>query len=570
MARMIPNTCSSDAPASERRIFELLKSDPATRDWTVFHSQGLSSAYSGHFGEVDFLALIPDRGLLCIEVKGGGIRCHNGEWFTTNRAGVTSALSRSPFLQAQQAMFKVRDALAARFGKQSAEARCPLGWMVAFTDTYAPPASTDFVRAELLDCDDLGRDAGARLAASPSLAQALLQRGTPSRPVLESIRKFLRPDFDRVETLSTTLWDTERRLIALTDEQYEVLDHVMDNAGALVHGGAGTGKTVLAVELARRIAASGRSVMLTCFNRELGLWLEERVKTFGPGKVVAGNLHRLMRPAVEASGLAPLGDDFGAAWYEAAALAVSGNDERFDTVIVDEAQDFPADAIMSLAEQWTDGAKGEPRICLFADFSRQALYGDPEEARALARKRLAGASLPLRINCRNTRRITAETELLTGSYEIRPVAEAPEGPAVDRVLHVEGQGRQAVDRVLQTLRAEGLAPEDIVILSPRRRENSLMAGVENAGGFRIINREDRRTHTGVAFSTIHAFKGLESKAVVLVDLEPGPDSESDALLYVGMTRARARLVLIMPEGAKVELDRRTRANLSASLERETA
>lgn len=568
MARMIPDTCSPDAPASERRIFDLLAKDPATRQWTVFHSQGLSSAYSGHFGEVDFLAVIPDRGILCIEVKGGGIRCQDGDWFTTNREGRVSALSRSPFLQAQQSMFKVRDALATRFGRASAEARCPLGWMVIFTDTFAPPASTDFIRTELVDCGDLAKGPADKLAGAPSLAQAVDRNGAPSRAALDSIRKFLRPDFDRVETLSTTLWDTERRLLAMTDEQYDVLDHVLDNETALVHGGAGTGKTLLAVELARRLASRGRSVLLTCFNRELGLWLEKRTAGFGPGRVVSGNLHRLLKPAVEASGLLTDPDMFGPAWYDAAALAVADSQERFDTVIVDEAQDFPAAPLLAIAEQWASGGDGHPRLCVFADFSRQALYGDPGEARAALRRRLGGANLPLRVNCRNTRRITAETELLTGSYEIRPVSTAPDGPTVDRVFHDAGRERQAMEKILSGLKTEGFSPEDIVILSPRRRENSALAGMESLAGFRIIDRDQRASLTGVAFSTIQAFKGLESKAVVLVDLEPAANHETDALLYVGMTRARTRLVMLFAEGVRSELDRRTRENMAASLQRE--
>lgn len=569
MARMIPPTCSSDAPLSERRVFELLRTEPGTKAWTVFHSQGLSSAYTGHFGEADFVAVVPDRGLVCIEVKGGGVRCVNGAWFSTSRDGQEHALKRSPVLQAQQTVHKIRAALESRFGRNSPEARCPVGWMIAFTDVHAPPPSPEFTRDELLDCVDLARDAGPRIEACPSLAREVTRQGAPSASVLRSIQAFLRPDFDRVETLSTTLWDAERRLVALTDEQYEVLDHVMDNDAALVHGGAGTGKTVLAVELARRLAAEGRSVLLTCFNRELGLWLESRVAAFGPGRVTAGHLHRLLRPVVETSGLA-VADEFGPAWYEAAALAVSAGEQRYDVVVVDEAQDFPADALMTLVEQWTGGATASPRVCLFADFSRQALYGDAAEARTEIRRRLGGASLALRINCRNTRRITAETELLTGSYEIRPVEGAPDGPAVDRIYFAPGEERQAIDRALQTLRAEALAPEDIVILSPRRRENSVLAETRSCGGFRLVDRDARNGAGGVAFSTIQAFKGLESTAVVLTGLDPAPDAESDALLYVGMTRARARLLLVLPDSARPEMDRRTRANLSASLERETA
>src|SRR5260370_29451467 len=73
MPRMIPYVLDSKTPASERRIFELLKSLPGSDDWVVLHSLGLSNAYTGDYGEIDFLILIPDLGILCLEVKGGGV-----------------------------------------------------------------------------------------------------------------------------------------------------------------------------------------------------------------------------------------------------------------------------------------------------------------------------------------------------------------------------------------------------------------------------------------------------------------------------------------------------------------
>lgn len=569
MARMIPSGGPPEVPLSERRLFEMLRVDRAARNWTVFHSQGVSSAYTGHYGEADFVAVIPELGLLCIEVKGGGVRCRDGVWSSTSRDGETHVYKRSPALQAQQTVHKLRSALEKRFGRNSPEARCPIGWMVVLTDAYAPPPSPEFTREEVIDCGELIDGFAQKLAAAPSLAVELSRFGAPSGAVLQSIQRFLRPDFDRVETLSTTLWDAERRLIALTDEQYDVLDHVMDNPISLIQGGAGTGKTLLAVELARKLADRGSSVLLTCFNRELGLWLEGRAAEAGSDRIVASNLHRLLSPAVAASGLSA-GDGFQPEWYEAAALVLADLDQRFDTVIIDEAQDFPVDAVMNIAEQWTEGSTAEPRICLFADFSRQALYDDPASARAAVRRRVAGASFTLRTNCRNTRRITAETELLTGSFDIRPLPEAPDGPSVDREFHGDGKGPAAVDRVLQRLRGEGFAPEDIVILSPRRRENSVVAGLDSAGGYRILDRAERRGATGVAFSTIHAFKGLESKAVVLVDVEPAPDAATDSLMYVGMTRAQLRLALVMHEKYQAELERRTAANLRAALASEVA
>ncbi|MBK8025129.1 MAG: DUF2075 domain-containing protein [Chloroflexi bacterium] len=69
----------------------------------------------------------------------------------------------------------------------------------------------------------------------------------------------------------------------------------------MIHGGAGTGKTMLAVELVRRLSAQGRRVLLTCYNRELGLWLERNARDIGASHVTAGHLHRLLRSRILAS-----------------------------------------------------------------------------------------------------------------------------------------------------------------------------------------------------------------------------------------------------------------------------
>ena len=131
---MIPDTVDPTAPASEKRVFQVLRDDPVTASWTAYHSLGLSSAYTGAYGEIDFVAAIPGRGLLCIEVKGGRVECRQGVWTTTNRSGETTAYRRSPFQQAREGMFKLIAAIRDRFGAHSPEACCPIGWSVIFTD----------------------------------------------------------------------------------------------------------------------------------------------------------------------------------------------------------------------------------------------------------------------------------------------------------------------------------------------------------------------------------------------------------------------------------------------------
>ena len=110
--------------------------------------------------------------------------------------------------------------------------------------------------------------------------------------------------------------------------------------------------------------------------------------------------------------------------------------------------------------------------------------------------------------------------------------------------HVDSD--QELERVLgETLRRlcsreEGLDPRDIVVLAPRVRLVKRFEG-KTVGGQKIrpIDRPG-----GVRIETIHSFKGLEAKCVVLL-VAPGDEIEP-SLLYVGMSRPKAHLVVIGP------------------------
>ena len=65
------------------------------------------------------------------------------------------------------------------------------------------------------------------------------------------------------------LADDDRELLRLTEQQFAVLDRLRRQRRVSISGGAGTGKTVLALEKARRLAREGSGVLLTCFNRPL-------------------------------------------------------------------------------------------------------------------------------------------------------------------------------------------------------------------------------------------------------------------------------------------------------------
>ena len=144
MPRMLPALAHPDAPASEKRVFQVLKSLAGGQSWTVLHSIGLSSVHTGHHGEIDFLVVMPGRGLLCLEVKGGGVSCTEGRWATIDRHGHRHDISRSPIEQAKQGIWKLRAALEKHFGSRSPEALCPIGWLLVLPDIPALPPSPEF------------------------------------------------------------------------------------------------------------------------------------------------------------------------------------------------------------------------------------------------------------------------------------------------------------------------------------------------------------------------------------------------------------------------------------------
>src|SRR4051812_21602219 len=100
MAVMVPPRYDDRTSGAERRVFELLKTDPGTQGWTVLHSLALTHRARKPYGEIDFVVLVPDGGIVCLEVKGGRVSCRGGIWRTGDRHDRETDLTRSPFQQA--------------------------------------------------------------------------------------------------------------------------------------------------------------------------------------------------------------------------------------------------------------------------------------------------------------------------------------------------------------------------------------------------------------------------------------------------------------------------------------
>src|SRR5688572_6482619 len=112
MARMIPDVAPAMQSPGEAELFVRFRDEPGTGDWTVLHSFDLSEHVARVSGEVDFVVIVPGRGVLVLEVKAvQSIRRENGVWFLGK---AEQGDPRGPFKQAADAMHSLREAVSHR------------------------------------------------------------------------------------------------------------------------------------------------------------------------------------------------------------------------------------------------------------------------------------------------------------------------------------------------------------------------------------------------------------------------------------------------------------------------
>ena len=581
MARMIPRWIHDDAPASERRVFEKLERDPATGSWTVLHSLGLARRRTGPYGEIDFVVIIPGEGIVCLEVKGGDVSCEEGVWRTRNRYGNVEQLKKSPFMQARGNMFALRDSIRKHFGEPAAESRCLTGYAVVFPDVACPPLPVppEVDRAEVIDCNDLSKsvsDAVARCARHARRNHPPRDRGGPVLPAsghVKNLLKFLRPDFEVVVTSQIKIGRIVENLLRLTEEQFDRLDELEENDRCLLTGAAGTGKTMLAMEYARREARKGARVLLICFNKLLGDWIRRRFD--GTAGVTAGNWHGVARDFARRSSFKDefekkdraiwnpdvddrnkLGLDETYAEYGQYGLEEHG--VLFDVLVVDEAQDVLwSPHVLGFLDAALRGGLAGGRWAIFGDFNRQAIRPNVEPVdpgAVLSDYQLAKSKLSW--NCRNSRSIAEATAIVTGvESRIRKLDSTVPELEVKHHYYRKSGLATLLTRTVERLTAGGTPVEDIVVLSPYRiddRQRSGLAGIERIAGHPLVRAEPgAEVEPGsIRVSTISRFKGLESNVVVMANVDAMEGARNESLLYVGMTRAQALLVLLIADTAQ--------------------
>lgn len=572
MARMIPPYISDEVKSTgECQIFDLFKNDPDTRDWIVLHSLGLSQHATRLYGEIDFVVFAPGLGIFCLEVKSGEVRRVKGVWKFTNRFGKTNTKPYGPFDQARDGMFSLRQAIKKKFGPGSHLNYLVYGYGVMFPHIVFTAEGVDQEQWQIYDRDSRRRPVSDYIKQLAEYTRAKVERESwfdkikslPTPDDIQQVVSFLRGDFEKLITPQQMIGDIEQQLRQYTDEQCCCLDELRDNSRCLFQGAAGTGKTMIALESTRRHLFEKQRTLLVCYNVLLGNWLAAQ---FPPAEthLSVSSFHRfLTRLSSEKTDVSTVdNDDYFK--YDLPLMALDAIDqgviEPFDCLIIDEGQDLIRPEYLDVFDALLKGGLAGGNWEIYCDLERQAIYSDLTATGIsnLLKERANFASFRLRTNCRNTKPIGEETSLLSG-FETPPFLPSKiEGLPVDYYFYKdEAEKIQKLEKILQQIHHQNISSANITILSPNKFDSAGVAKLKSKH-FQIHDITKYRTTfvspDTITFSTIHSFKGLENSYIILIDISRLDNDEFRSFLYVGMSRARVGLCLLLAEQSKKDYD----------------
>jgi hypothetical protein len=559
MATMIPELSEAqltDLPSqAEAKVYRAFR-DGLPADFVVFFQVGWilrREEEQAKDGETDFLVCHPDLGYLCVEVKGGGVGfdSHSGDWFSVDRHQQKHPIN-NPINQALKAKYSIRSKLNEhQRWKDLALHNVLRGHAVFFPDVgNASVLSRPDMPATLIGCSkDLQTPkswidaAFAYWVNDASNFTALGRRG------LDVLRDVFARSFVVTPLVSSQLAEQEARRLVLTKDQIRVLDFLRSHRRVAVSGGAGTGKTVLALEKARRLASEGFKTLLTCYNRQLADYLATICGATPNLDVMSFHqlCHRQVERANRASGrdlvaeakvTYPGKDLYEVQLPNALGYSLEVLPDRYDAIVCDEGQDFRE-------EFWV------PLELLLVDYETSPLYVFYDDNQNIYAR---AGTFPIRdepfsltTNCRNTAPIHVAAYRHYKGVPVSPPDIQGDELHFEESANRDPQATKINALIVDLVAKQGVSPGDITVL--------IADALHKAEYYAALRRlplprpaswleEGVRGPNTVLIDTIQRFKGLESPIVILWGLDTIDLSRNQELLYVGMSRAKSLLVIV--------------------------
>lgn len=570
MSRMIPpNIGTHTKSIGEKRLFEKFKREPDTEDWIVCHSIGVAKHRTRLSGEIDLIVMIPGQGILCIEVKDSKtVKRTEGNWlFSMGESGMEGKLS--PFVQVSESMHSLKDYIY----KQDWSLRSLLVWSCVFFTRNAFNEKSEewddwqFVNETMLKrrtirqiCLNILRQAHQKTKSSPSCSW---YHETESRPTTDQCNKLLeilRGDFEFISPPSAFIEENDIEIDNYTAEQYKFLDLMEENDRLIIKGPAGTGKTYMAIEAARRYS-NKFNVLLICFNRNLAQWLSSVFEDKAEfSNLTYSSWHKFLEMHAGAflketekdtnyfKQLLP--EKFYELFFEEKI-----NIEPYDLLIIDEVQDLVSETYLDIFDILVKGGLSGGKWLFLGDPQYQVIYDnavkfDQNMENMIRARSESFVPFTLRTNCRNEITIAKGVENVSCmSPKYSDYLNRSGESHIETIIYSSNTDQyQKLEKILSDF-ISLYGEENIVLLSIKSDSksiaNRLKSSVYKPEKYSMSKSGDKV----LRYSSVQAFKGLESPVIILTDIDSIKTDYDKSILYVGMSRAKYHLVNFVHEGS---------------------
>ena len=515
----------------EGTMFEAFKK--LSDEYMVFHSMTITTLEGEVIeqSETDFVIFHPKKGILCVEAKAGQANCKDRVWYYGNGEVMPHD---GPFCQASTNMFNLIEYFKYKNCGDILK-RCKFLYAVWF-----PSVTDEKIRKvdlpanapkEIIISKDSFDNIEDKIDSIFSFSfMAKRETNLTSDDVDRIINRVLAPSFNLVSLVEVI--DNHREVVfrKMLNEQVLLLNYLEEQNSAVINGLGGTGKTVMAVEKARKHAEQGEKVLFLCYNKKLREYLKETYKIDNVFYYTIDGLACFLCNTEEPN-------------YEMLKTLLETmyceSSFPFQHIIVDEGQDFGRENIgeCELIDLLKDNVlEDESRRGSFYMFYDKNQMVQSDKVPDYITE--ADCRLTLYRNCRNTKHIaTTSLRFLNSDKQPKLFDAAIEGnlPQIS-IVEKKEDAICVVNGLLDDYVEAGY--KDIVILTAKTEEKSILKEEASKGAYLFKGKK-------YLFTTCRKFKGLEADVVILIDVDSSNlGASDDKNLYVGASRAKFELGIV--------------------------
>lgn len=522
---------------AEKRLYPIFR-DSLDDSYEVYHSRWWSFKY--RTGETDFLVVHPIKGILVIEVKGGNIKYDNfsDSWYSNGQK-----LNKSPYVQAEDTCRELIRFLKKRFNFFKYR-NFTYKFCVLFPDIdemINPPIHGEDKTITGKNLANLQSNIERILDSTPQGTDKLEKQG------LNELYKIIAPETEFKIYDINAISRNEELINRFSDEQLIILEELMDFPQVVVLGCAGSGKTQLALAKTRELVRQQNKVLITCKSANLAGYLYLALKEYIDNPDYDIKVSRFNRLPAFLEKLLDINNLKYSNTYENLSILSEHEFLKFDSIIIDEGQDFTSKEINLVKKFLKD--EQESIFYIFQD-DNQNIYNNilKTDVKIHPRKLVR--------NLRNTKRIFEHFYPFIDSGNRIRNDFGNNGPEVKTInFFNEEELKSLIEQELCTLKSKNILPEQISILTNQEAKKSLLWKISQLGGydlkyFEIVKyfKKIKELNTKLKWSTVEEFKGMESHIIFLIQEKPMsfiPTSKDISDKYVGYSRAKWLLLDFM-------------------------